>query len=770
MDFKRIAETLWLDESVSADINAVLNSPTQLQGMDRASRNELLKTIDGLKEQLQQYKIKLRDVVLAYKSLAKEKEALEASLTALSTADSQLSLDVKGKAPASSQGQAPSGSQGREAENSADRTSDPLGITSSSSQEESAPTCQVSALRERVKTLTATLTTLNQEKSRAESQFLANNKQLRHENEELHKRVEVEKQRAAAKKAEFDQLTQELKGRIRSQQMEREKEQTDHALMLREMQKLLAEERAHTEQLELQLEEARRSLQEKDNNSAASQQCEQKLKELAAQLNSTRQRWQQAELKASQPSATERDLQKDLADLKAQNQQALLQEQRKAVDLEARMLQQSKLSEEHISSLEEKLSQLSENIGHYERLRFQDQQSIQKLKERLTQLDAENTALVRAAKTFSSIDYFDEEMDAQALVDKILHLKTRLLSINQQSERPIDMSDLFRGNKHSDDNCSMCAHHKEELDQVKEEFERYKLRAQSVLKNKHKDSASKEVEMLKDHVSELRERLKLASVQHSEEVEQLQVKLHGFSRSVLAQADAHKAEVSHLKNAHQKEVFVLELEAKKQRERTIALLAEKDQEIEKLRASMTTTSLHKTMIDHDYYLKFRDLGLEGVSDTDGLLRGELGPEQSLSENAVARLLTQSSGGSGSGFQGEGPMLHFSQEKARQEVEISILRKNKHQLEAALRELQHSVSLKEEKWQDVAQRLEDQVHKLQRDNSREGANLEYLKNVFLKFLTSYDYAGRSQMLNAITTILQFSPSEKDCVRTSTSLKF
>jgi hypothetical protein len=56
-------------------------------------------------------------------------------------------------------------------------------------------------------------------------------------------------------------------------------------------------------------------------------------------------------------------------------------------------------------------------------------------------------------------------------------------------------------------------------------------------------STSKEMELLKEQVSDLRERLKLSSVQHSEEVDQLQVKLDGYSRSMLAQADAHKAEV-----------------------------------------------------------------------------------------------------------------------------------------------------------------------------------------------------------------------------------
>ena len=246
----------------------------------------------------------------------------------------------------------------------------------------------------------------------------------------------------------------------------------------------------------------------------------------------------------------------------------------------------------------------------------------------------------------------------------------------------------------------------------------------------------------------------MATVQHQEEVEQMQVKLDGFSRSMLAQADAHKAEIAHVKNAHQKEVFVLELEAKKQRERTVALLAEKDQEIETLRSG----SAHK--VDHDYYLKLKDLSLESVrGDTDGLLRGE-----SESDDAVAKLLMHPA------VQGEATILHFAQEKARQDVEIVGLRKQKHQVESALRELQHALTLKEEKHHDALQQLHEQIHKLERDKGREGANLEYLKNVFLKFLTSHDFHGRSQMLNAITIILQFSPAEKDAVRSSTHLKF
>ncbi|XP_076441642.1 GRIP and coiled-coil domain-containing protein 1-like isoform X2 [Babylonia areolata] len=744
MDLKSDTVTAW-----SSELSASAAQSYQVYNMDRASRNELVKTIEGLKDQLQTYKNKLRDVVSAYKSLVKEKEALEAGLAALSTSSGTGSKEAS---PAAAEGVTDGG----------ESPSDPLGVNPPTSEE-------VTALKDQLKTLTVSLTTLTQEKARVESQFVADNKQLRQEIEDLQDKMDRERQQMLSKKTENDQQIQELKGRIRSQQLEREKEQTDHVVMLREMQKLMAEERSQKEQLELQLDETRRSLQDQTSRSAMSEQYERKIRDLSEELSRVRHRLQEAEVKATQPSSFVLDLQKELSSLKTQHQQAVQQEQCKASEAECRLQQQSKLSEERISSLEDKLSELSEVVGNYERLRFQDQQVIQKLKDRLTQLDVENTALVRAARTFGSMDAaaVGEEgdgLDAQALHDRILHLKTRLLSINQQSETPVDISALFLGSgdqQRDDSDCSLCQQNREELERVREEFERYKLRAQSVLKNKHKfheslatDSASKEVDVLKDQVSDLRERLKMSTVQHQEEVDQMQTKLDGLSRSMLAQSDSHKVEVTHLKSAHQKEVFVLELEAKKQRERTVALLAEKDQEIEKLRSGTT----HKA--EHDFFTKLKDLSLESVRDTDGLLRGE----SSESDDAVARLLMHPASQGG-----EATILHFAQEKARQDVEMVGLRKQKHQLETALRELQHTMTLKEEKLEVALQELHEQIHKLERDKGREGANLEYLKNVFLKFLTSYDWHGRSQMLRAITTILQFSPAEKDSVRASTHLK-
>lgn len=61
-------------------------------------RKELLDTIESQKKQLVQYQTRFKDVVRAYKSLLKEKEALEASLKAL-TASQETELNVHSRVP-----------------------------------------------------------------------------------------------------------------------------------------------------------------------------------------------------------------------------------------------------------------------------------------------------------------------------------------------------------------------------------------------------------------------------------------------------------------------------------------------------------------------------------------------------------------------------------------------------------------------------------------------------------------------------------------------
>ena len=62
-------------------------------------------------------------------------------------------------------------------------------------------------------------------------------------------------------------------------------------------------------------------------------------------------------------------------------------------------------------------------------------------------------------------------------------------------------------------------------------------------------------------------------------------------------------------------------------------------------------------------------------------------------NVVSELLSRTSVLSAT--PGETSLLHFAQEQARRDVEIQAVRRQKHTAEAALRDLQHASSMKEE---------------------------------------------------------------------------
>lgn len=74
-----------------------------------------------------------------------------------------------------------------------------------------------------------------------------------------------------------------------------------------------------------------------------------------------------------------------------------------------------------------KLSELSEVVGNYEKLKFQDQMVIQKLKERLQQLDVENTALSQHSPTTEIPDNNRQTVnELESLREQIHKLKTAL--------------------------------------------------------------------------------------------------------------------------------------------------------------------------------------------------------------------------------------------------------------------------------------------------------------------------------------------------------
>lgn len=212
--------------------------------------------------------------------------------------------------------------------------------------------------------------------------------------------------------------------------------------------------------------------------------------------------------------------------------------------------------------------------------------------------------------------------------------------------------------------------------------------------------------------------------------------------------DKHKHDIVLLEAEHRHKMTELELEIKKQRDRTVSLLAEKDRELDLYK--------HQNYETNPYYAHLRNPPDAGASAE---LPQDVNRQKTEEEEAVSRLLKLRSLG-----QNDSNMLFFTQELARKDVEVNNLRKQKHQLETTLRELQVTASTKEQDFGEKIDNMKEEIRKCERDKCREGANLEYLKNVTYKFLITTDPHSKQQMLNAITTILQFSPQEKAMVHT------
>lgn len=404
-------------------------------------------------------------------------------------------------------------------------------------------------------------------------------------------------------------------------------------------------------------------------------------------------------------------------------------------DAEERVRERAQAAEVRVADLEQRVSELSEVLGSCEKTRQRDQQTAQRLRDRILQLDTENKTLAIAASSRMTADLGVDEsqLDVSMLKEKLEKVKKLLLLAAQRNPEP-NIQNLSGAEAEMDEDKRSAMFYQQELRQLKDEFERYKLRAQVVLKNKNaKDGCqTKELEEVRDQLSELKEKYINLRIQSDEAEARHRRQLEEWQQQAVALQQTHRQEVERVEVLHRDDLLRLEVELHKQRERTMALLDEKDQELEKLRATALSCS----------------------SDTDKMADGELrSPEYEgdIISQALRRVMPN-----------EPTLLLYAEQLARKEVELGVLRRQKHRLEDDLHQLQARLIANGERHDDEVSQLRGQLDKLFRDQSREGANLEYLKNIIFKFLTLQDTSGRQQTLTAILTILHFSPQEKQSV--------
>lgn len=405
----------------------------------------------------------------------------------------------------------------------------------------------------------------------------------------------------------------------------------------------------------------------------------------------------------------------------------------------------SQVEEQRVAALENQISELSELLGTYEKAKHKDQLTIQKLKERILQLDLENKTLALAASSRSPLDSHGDEssLDVNVLKDKMEKLKRLLQVAARKSQVTLDVEkvcdlEIMPSSEAADGEKATSLYYQQELKQLKEEFERYKLRAQVVLKSKNtKDgNLAKELEDTQEQLAELKEKYISLRLSCEELERQHQRETEEWKQEQARLQQLHRQELERSQLDFRERTLKLEEELHKQRDRTLAVLAEKDLELEQLRAVALSSSLSG---------RRSPVGSGGPGDL----------AETVSMDSLTQALQLAAAN-------EPTFFLYAEQLARKEVEISSLRKQKHRLEVEVRQLHDRLLEEGEQHREEVGALQSHIEKNIRDQSREGANLEYLKNIIYRFLTLPDSLGRQQTLTAILTILHFSPEEKQVI--------
>ncbi|XP_053572292.1 GRIP and coiled-coil domain-containing protein 1 [Bombina bombina] len=671
------------------------------------SKKELQDTVEAQRKQLQQYQTRLKDVVRAYKSLLKEKEALEASLHVLSAADEPHASPPEAEEPHDDQhsthsedsvetaGSLPSARGG---ETSEDERADPAlrrgggGAEEASGSESGVSTAsgeggpfapgetdrRMVQLKNQLATLTSALATVTQEKSRMEASYQADKRKAKQELDALLQSMDEERSTMQAELQSLQEQLSETKARLISQQHDREQEQTDHAVMLRELQRLLQGERDQRQETELRLEEARQELAGRSELVGRAGAAEEQSKRLRKELEELRKEAQEVRKQKEEPDPEVQELRDQLSRVKEEMEKNLQEERRKKLEEEHQAQQRFLLEEQRLRSLESQVSEMSALLGAAETSKQRDQLIIRKFRDRLTQLETENKTLAMAASLHSP----PEVVPSQAAPDS-----------GVEGVEP----------------HASALHYQQELQQLKEEYERYKARAQGVLRTK--GTREGELEAGKKQMAELKEKYVTLRLLTEEAESKHRAEMEAVRKELYLLTQTHRQELEAVRKESRETIARMEDESRQHRERVLAVLAEKELELERLREAKIPTVVP--------------------------LPDPLGNGLELPQSDSPAFLV------------------YVEQLSRKEAEIGGLRRRKHELEAELQKAQERLVEQREE----VQSLQQQVEKALRDRSREGANMEYLKNVLLGYLTLPDPCGRQHTLSALLTVLHFSPEER-----------
>lgn len=139
---------------------------------------------------------------------------------------------------------------------------------------------------------------------------------------------------------------------MRQEQQSREEEENNNILMLRELQVLLSKERMTREELDQQLDEAKEKLSNtKSIPERKALEYEHQIQSLKEELEKIQARLRKAEETATKPSPLLLRLQEEMEEIKRENAEAILREQKRANEAEEKLEMITSVEESRVSDL-----------------------------------------------------------------------------------------------------------------------------------------------------------------------------------------------------------------------------------------------------------------------------------------------------------------------------------------------------------------------------------------------------------------------------------
>lgn len=513
-------------------------------------------------------------------------------------------------------------------------------------------------------TLMNSLATLSAEKSRMEALFQADKKQLKIDLASKDKVILELKERNRKKKAEAQLEIENVRSKLIVERHSRDKDHNDNMLMVRELQKLLSDERHLKENLEMQLNDLKNQFSSTDNSERII------IKELSSELDSLKRKLKQIEkTKGStsdnfeSSSAILQQLQNEMGNLKQQHSVAIKNEQKRALNAEERNQKLSSVHEARVANLEARLQELSKTVGSYDRLRSQDQENILKLKEKISELSSSQKSSDKIIKTTN--------FDVNSIIDEILDLKKLLISENSKLDDPEDISKIFTTVNPDHTNCI------DDYNKLKESYDFCRTEY---------DNLIEVVENQKIHMKTLQEKVK--TLNRNIDDQDFEIKNYKIESNNEIKIERNKRNemMSALENEYRGKISIIEQQLQKQRDRSLQLLEEKENEIKALKTSF-------------------EIFVPGTSRIETATN-----EEEVKKISQLSLVLNNSNSSGSSQLGGDSyhMLHYAHELARKEVEISSLRKGKYSAETMLRQALQDKITSQEELHDKIINLEEHV--------------------------------------------------------------